>query len=93
MQLNDVLYIHFLSPSLIFDLGQGFRKKKSWTNSQSLYINIMAISAAISLTRYITFKDYLKLNGAHQFLVYADDVDFWWKCIYYKEKQRSLSNC
>jgi len=38
------------------------------------------------------FKDYFKLNGAHQLLVYADD-DVGWKCTYYKEKHRRLSSC
>jgi hypothetical protein len=47
---------------------------------------------AISMTGNITFKDYLKLNGAHKLLVYADDVDIGWKCTYYKEKHRSLSS-
>ena len=42
------------------------------------------------MTQNITIKDYFKLNGAHQLLVYADDVDIRWKCIYYKEKNTEV---
>jgi len=38
-------------------------------------------------------QDGLKFNGTHQVLVYANDVNIWWKSTYYKEKHRNLSSC
>ena len=75
------------------DLSDMFRIRKGAKqgDAQSPFLDNFAVEYAIR--RFQVMQDGLKLNGTHQLLLYADDVNIWEEeYIYYKRKRRRFDS-